>query len=146
MGNSEVAQLVPSSSRMEWLVWKTQLKTEWSLFDLVFERGLTVIMLVFLCGVAVSLFHRAGVILQAAGLLAFVLTAHSQFGPVEGHGIVGVSDWIQYPGPGYFIALAGLFISMFAAKNFWWQRKTHTAVPSISRVAALAQNSTRSRW
>jgi hypothetical protein len=118
-------------------------KLEWSFFELIPEPNFTVILLVFLIGTVVALFHRVGVIPQALGLLGFALTAHSY---ISGLSVVRSAQPDLYFGPGYFIALVGLFISMFAAKNFWWQRKAHTVVPSISRIAALAPNSTRSRW
>lgn len=115
-------------------------KLEWTFFDLVVEPGLTLMLLVFLVGIIISLFHRAGVIPQAVGLLGFAMVARSHFLPA---GIVRTSMDSYFFGPGYFVALAGLFISMFAARNFWWQRRSHAVVPSISRITALSPNSTR---
>lgn len=114
-------------------------KLEWSFFELMHEPDFTLVLLVFLIGIMVSLFHRIGVVPQAVGLMAFAMASRSEF--MDKWEYLGQTGY--YFGPGYFIAILGIFISLFAAKNFWWQRRSHAIVPAISRVAALSPNSTR---
>lgn len=122
-----------------------EIKMEWSFADFLLDSDFTVILLMFLIGTAVALFFRTGVVFQAIGLAGFLLLVPSHFFPDPMRLPLYDAFHQYYLGPGYFIALFGVFISMFAAKNFWWQRETHAVVPSISRVTALAPNSTRAR-
>lgn len=128
---------------VDWYQVIGNIKAEWSFLDLVLEPTFTVVLLVLLTGIVLSLFHRSGVILQAVGLLGFAFTAHSHFAPALTSVVFSPVNNDYSFGPGYFIAVFGLFVSMFAAKNFWWQREIHSVVPSISRVTALSPNSTR---
>ncbi len=135
--------ITPPAGGSDWYQIIGNIKTEWSLIDLVLEPTFTVALLILLTGTVLSLFHRSGVILQAVGLLGFAFTAHSHFAPALSSVVFSPVGNEYSFGPGYFIAVAGLFVSMFAAKNFWWQREVHSVVPSISRVTALSPNSTR---
>jgi len=119
-------------------------KMEWSFIDLFSQSDFTVILLVFLVGMVASLFFRLGVVLQAVGTLCFAFTAHLHFLPARYGVIVDYDPFHQYfLGPGYFVALIGVFISMFGSRNFWWQRNSHPVIPTISRMTALLPNSTR---
>jgi hypothetical protein len=117
-------------------------KTEWSFLDLLSDPDFTLVMVLFLVGTVISLFFRAGVVPQAIGLMGFLTVAPAQFAPHLPSTAYNMQI-THVLGPGYFIALAGILTSMFLARNFWWQRSTSGIVPSISRIVALAPNSTR---
>jgi len=135
--------VTPPAGGSDWYQVIGRIKIEWSFIDLILEPSFTVVLLILLTGIVLSLFHRSGVILQAAGLLGFAFAAHSHFVPSLTSFVFSPANNEYSFGPGYFIAVFGVFISMFAAKNFWWQRETHSVVPTISRVTALSPNSTR---
>ncbi len=126
--------LIPRGSNLPDFMFKIN----WSFLDLLRDPDFTFVMALFLVGTAVSLFYRHGVALQAVGLLGFIMVA-------PGHFTTSVSSHSAFIvlGPGYFVALAGVLVSAFLARNFWWQRSTSGVVPSISRIAALSPNSTR---
>lgn len=135
--------IAPPAGATEWPEFIQGIKSEWWFVDLVLDPAFTAVMIVFLAGIVLSLFHRGGVILQAAGILGFAFAAHSHFITTTVSTVFNPADNEYLFGPGYFIAILGVFISMFAAKNFWWQRESRSVVPSISRVTALSPNSTR---
>lgn len=113
-------------------------KIEWSFLDLLLEPEFTAVMVILLSGIVISLFYRFGATLQVFGLLGFVMTAQPYFHSPT------LSIWSEfYIGPGYFVALVGVFVSVLGSKNFWWQRSMHPVVPTISRVIALSPNATR---
>ena len=123
--------------------WLWRIKTEWSFLDLMLDPDFTLVMVLFLLGTVASLFFRWGVVPQAVGLLGFLMTAPGHFIPSVPRASPLFIHLNHALGPGYFIALAGVLISAFLVRNFWWQRSTSGIVPSISRIAALAPNSTR---
>jgi len=133
----------PAGGTPWWPDFVQGIKSEWWFADLVLDPSFTAVLIIFLAGVVLSLFHRGGVILQAVGVLGFAFAAHSHFVTTTVSTLHEPADGVYLFGPGYFIAIIGVFISMFAAKNFWWQRESRSVVPSISRVTALAPNSTR---
>lgn len=125
-----------------WHSWM-RIQTTWSFTDLLLDPAFTLVMSLFLTGTVLSLFFRFGVIPQIFGLLGFLMVAPGHFTPSLPTTVL-MARLNHVLGPGYFLALAGVLISAFLVRNFWWQRSTTGVVPSISRVAALAPNSTRS--
>jgi len=124
-------------TRISW-----HLKMEWSFIDLLFDRDFTLVLLIFLAGAVLSLFYRIGIVPQMLGLAGFVLAAGSRFSPSPNLGYDPIGQYSF--GPGFAIALCGV-LAYLAANNFWWQRESSVVVPTISRVTALAPNSTRLR-
>lgn len=124
-------------------LWLLRMKTEWSFLDLLQDPDFTLVMALFLVGTIGSLFFRWGIVLQAIGLLGFLMIAPGHFTPSLPTTSMNLTAFNHALGPGYFIALAGVLTSAFLVRNFWWQRSTSGIVPSISRIAALAPNSTR---
>lgn len=117
-------------------------QTSWSFLDLALDPDFAILMLLFIGGTVLAIFYRAGIVPQAVGLMGFIMTAPGHFTPTV-MPATHLPRFDYYLGPGYFLALAGVLVSAFLVRNFWWQRSTSGVVPSISRIAALSPNSTR---
>lgn len=137
--------ITPPAGATEWPIFIQGIKSEWWFVDLILDPAFAAVLMIFLAGIVLSMFHRGGVILQAVSLLGFLFAAHSHFITTPESNLLKTAYNEYLFGPGYFIAMLGVFISMFAAKNFWWQRDAHAVVPTISRITALNPNTTRSR-
>ncbi|MEM2891621.1 MAG: hypothetical protein QXJ32_03850 [Thermoplasmata archaeon] len=117
----------------------------WRLLDLIQVSEFTAVLLLFLVGAIVSIVHRFGVIPQVIGLVGFIAAATSRFGTLD---VWPDLDSYFYGsgyalGPGVLIAMLGTLISVFAARNFWWQHRSRSTVPVTSRFSALLPSSAR---
>ena len=97
-------------------------------------------LLVFLFGTIVAVFTRLGGLVQAAGLVGFVLAARP--GPPTIDSYSFPYDPLRLFMVGYFLAVVSTMIVMFGGRRFAWNSRDYGNVPAIGRMTALLPHST----
>ncbi len=118
-------------------------KTPIELLTGVYQETFALPLLLFIAGTVLGAFTRLGGIIQASGLVAFLVTVKTMSAYQTGTSYTAYMNYHWYILVGYFFALASTLMVMFAGRRFAWMTREYGNVPATGRVTALLPRATR---